>query len=234
MPRELAPQYYDNDFFAYQKLQCHYNGPHEPHRWNEGLEGETHVCFGMDSGGHRPEKILFDNPVFGVRPLPDNRKKPDSKLDNICKQIQLLNICEPRLAADIMVRTLIEQYQDQRKDIERLNERLDWSESLRTELDERLPSDFVTLLDMAVDRFAAGYKEYGAGAADSLGLAGQWGDLHRKVNKLRRAFWEGDESYLVREDADEILFDIIGHALLALEMRMRNMEGGRGDIRSAD
>lgn len=80
---------------------------------------------------------------------------------------------------------------------------------------------------LAYHRFQDAYIEYGPGAADDLGLAGQWGDLHRKVAKLKRAMWEGDPSYLTRESMPEILQDIIGHCLLALEMVERGLPVGR-------
>jgi hypothetical protein len=79
----------------------------------------------------------------------------------------------------------------------------------------------------AWDRFETAYKEYGPAAADETGLAGQWADMHRKVAKLKRALWEGDDSYLTRESTEEILRDLVGHALLALEMLARGKVGGR-------
>jgi hypothetical protein len=89
-----------------------------------------------------------------------------------------------------------------------------------------LPDAYLRAMRDSMERFAEGYAEYGQGAADALGLAGQWGDLHRKVMKLKRPFWAGENS-LTRENADEILHDIIGHCLLALEMMERGFEGGR-------
>lgn len=76
-------------------------------------------------------------------------------------------------------------------------------------------------------RFIAAYAEYGNGAAAETGLAGQWADLHRKVRKLRRAFWEGEESYLTRESEKDILHDLIGHCLLAIDLLERGETGGR-------
>lgn len=90
-----------------------------------------------------------------------------------------------------------------------------------------LPQEFVSLATAALCRFAEGYAEYGPGAADALGLAGQWGDLHRKVAKLKRSMWEGEPAHLTRESEADILNDIIGHCLLALDMLGREMEGGR-------
>jgi hypothetical protein len=77
--------------------------------------------------------------------------------------------------------------------------------------------------DAAWESFLAGYREYGEGAADELGLAGQWGDLYRKIKKLKRPLWEGDREALTRESPRQVLQDIIGHALLALDMIERGM-----------
>lgn len=89
-----------------------------------------------------------------------------------------------------------------------------------------VPDAFVALSMEALDRFAEGYREYGEGAADALGLAGQWGDLHRKVMKLKSSLWTG-KANLTRETEEDILYDIIGHCLLALEMMARDFTGGR-------
>jgi hypothetical protein len=77
------------------------------------------------------------------------------------------------------------------------------------------------------DAFTLKYAEYGEGAADALGLAGQWGDLHRKVMKLKRSLWVGDSGYLVSEDERQILADMVGHCLLAIHMIDRGLLGGR-------
>jgi hypothetical protein len=90
-----------------------------------------------------------------------------------------------------------------------------------------LPESFQRAARSALLAFAEGYAEYGPGAADEMGLAGQWGDLYRKIKKLRPVMWEGDAERLTRETPDQILQDIIGHCLLALEMIDRGMEGGR-------
>lgn len=86
---------------------------------------------------------------------------------------------------------------------------------------------YLTLVQEWWQDFAEAYTEYGPGAADVTGLAGQWADLFRKVMKLKRAFWEGDASYLVREREAEILRDLISHAFMALEMVERRLPGGR-------
>lgn len=90
-----------------------------------------------------------------------------------------------------------------------------------------LPAAYSEAALKALEAFAEGYAEYGPGAADALGLAGQWGDLHRKVMKLKRPFWNGEVAALTRESSRDILRDIIGHCLLALVMLDEGFEGGR-------
>jgi hypothetical protein len=82
-------------------------------------------------------------------------------------------------------------------------------------------------------QFQVAFTEYGPGAADETGLAGQWADLHRKVKKLRAPMWEGDETRLTRELPREILLDLIGHCFLALDMMDRQLTGGRSSSPSA-
>jgi hypothetical protein len=82
-------------------------------------------------------------------------------------------------------------------------------------------------------QFLVAYTEYGPGAADETGLAGQWGDLHRKVKKLKPFMWEGDETRLKRENPREVLMDLIGHCFLAIEMLDREMPSGRSSVYSA-
>jgi hypothetical protein len=97
---------------------------------------------------------------------------------------------------------------------------------MTTELEAAL-SRFQSIQDEWWEGFAAAFTEYGPGAADETGLAGQWADLHRKVRKLKRAMWEGDEDYLEREGMREILMDLAGHVFLALELIDRGQVGGR-------
>jgi hypothetical protein len=90
----------------------------------------------------------------------------------------------------------------------------------------QLPRRFIDLMDTAMERFAEGFVEYGEGAADELGIAGQWGDLNRKAKKLKGWAWnDGPEP--TRESPTEILQDIIGHCLLTLDMIERGLHGGR-------
>lgn len=90
-----------------------------------------------------------------------------------------------------------------------------------------LPPEFVELSAEALRAFAEGYAEYGPHAADAQGLAGQWGELWRKTMKLRRSMWIGEMGRLTRETEREVLKDIMGHCLLAIEMIDRGFDGGR-------
>lgn len=96
-----------------------------------------------------------------------------------------------------------------------------------------VPKSDVTLQNIRIvihefwTQFLEAYAEYGPRTADELGLAGQWGDLHRKVKKLKAPLWEGNKERLTRETPRQVLMDIIGHALLAIDMIDREFEGGR-------
>jgi hypothetical protein len=70
----------------------------------------------------------------------------------------------------------------------------------------------------ALARFAQKSLDYGD-AADELGVRAQFVDINRKIRKLKRALWDGEE--LVGEQPVEILDDLIAHCLLAREMLTR-------------
>jgi hypothetical protein len=99
--------------------------------------------------------------------------------------------------------------------------------------DFRALRTFAKLGEKWWQQFQVAFIEYGAGAADETGLAGQWGDLHRKVKKLKGFMWEGNETALTREQPEEVLLDLIGHCFLALEMLGRRSTGGRSSSPSA-
>lgn len=61
---------------------------------------------------------------------------------------------------------------------------------------------------------------------DDLGLAGQYAEIHRKIGKLKRAMWDGQE--LAGEKMDEVLLDLIGHCFLSLRYIKHNNTGGKG------
>jgi hypothetical protein len=70
-----------------------------------------------------------------------------------------------------------------------------------------------------LELFARKNSEYGPGSAGDLGPRGQFSDMYRKMIKLKRAMWEGEEDKLTTEGVDEILMDLVGHCFLAIEQR---------------
>jgi len=72
------------------------------------------------------------------------------------------------------------------------------------------------ILPDVVRHHAKAATHYPDSNADVLGLAGQFGDIYRKIGPLKRAMWDKEE--LTREQPPEILRDLIGHCLLALQM----------------
>ncbi|QNR51998.1 hypothetical protein phiRKBJ001_56 [Streptomyces phage phiRKBJ001] len=64
--------------------------------------------------------------------------------------------------------------------------------------------------------FARKNADYGSGSAYELGVQGQYSDIHRKMIKLKRAMWDGEQ--LDFEDTEEIIKDLISHLFLTLHM----------------
>lgn len=62
------------------------------------------------------------------------------------------------------------------------------------------------------------YEDESGNLADELGAAGQWGDLYRKIRKLKRPMWteRGKGPKMQFEQVDEIIRDMIGHGFLAI------------------
>ena len=52
--------------------------------------------------------------------------------------------------------------------------------------------------------------------AEVLGVKGQFAEVWRKIWKLKKAMWDGEE--LLQEQPREILLDLIGHCFLAIDM----------------
>jgi hypothetical protein len=74
-------------------------------------------------------------------------------------------------------------------------------------------------------RKSADYNESlvpGVENADVLGERGQYAELWRKMAKLKKALWYGEE--LVGEQPREILLDFIGHCFLAIDMLDRQQQ----------
>lgn len=89
-----------------------------------------------------------------------------------------------------------------------------------------LPDRYWRIMCDAMDAFAEANTEYGEFAHDDLGLASQWEHMYRKVNKLRMDMWVGHPK-LTRETPQEVLRDIIGHCMLALDLYERGFDGGK-------
>lgn len=64
-----------------------------------------------------------------------------------------------------------------------------------------------------LQRFLDKGRDYGD-TFTTLGVKGQFADIHRKYGKLRRALW--DDAVLEGEQPEEILQDFIGHCYLTL------------------
>lgn len=69
-----------------------------------------------------------------------------------------------------------------------------------------------------LELFAAKNADYGSfeESAGVLGVRGQFADIWRKIPKLKRALWDGDD--LEFEGVDEVVLDLIGHLFLTLYM----------------
>jgi hypothetical protein len=81
----------------------------------------------------------------------------------------------------------------------------------------RDPLDYIInrLLPEVHGKMVEDNKQYGDHHQD-LGLKGQFSDIYRKITPLKRALWEDEE--LPNEQPREILFDLIGHCLLTIEL----------------
>lgn len=68
----------------------------------------------------------------------------------------------------------------------------------------------LTILPRVVELYLAKAKDYG-GTSGGLGPRAPFVDIWRKVIKLKRSLWEGEE--LQFEQPEELLFDLIGTSL---------------------
>jgi hypothetical protein len=94
-----------------------------------------------------------------------------------------------------------------------------------------LPPDMLYIRDHLLPEwwnlFVAKAADYNDGPAENhkvLGIKGQFGDMWRKVGKLKKALWDGKP--LATEQPREITFDLISHCLLTVAM-MDEEEGKR-------
>lgn len=92
------------------------------------------------------------------------------------------------------------------------------------EIIRRIGQDYPTeaaryIAEQLMPEFLALFLEKNRGYGNmhgDLGLRAQYVDIHRKVGKLRRAWW--DAKPIGPETAREVCLDLIGHLFLALEL----------------
>lgn len=86
-------------------------------------------------------------------------------------------------------------------------------------------------LPKALEHFLQRNAEYGDDDDFNLGTKGQYVDISRKVQKLKRRWWE-DEEYGAGEESDEVIvMELIGHLLMALDMMAGGENGEKQDTR---
>lgn len=73
-----------------------------------------------------------------------------------------------------------------------------------------LPEALILFLQKSHD-----YQSDGFHTANLLGARGQFADIWRKIGKLYRTLWNGEESNF--ETSKEIVQDLFGHVLLTLD-----------------
>jgi len=78
-----------------------------------------------------------------------------------------------------------------------------------------------------VKRFREKSSDYGD-VFKELGIAGQYSDMHRKMYKLKRAMWEGEE--LKGEPPEEILSDLFGNILISIYLYEEAKDKRRGKL----
>lgn len=72
------------------------------------------------------------------------------------------------------------------------------------------------LLPEFLERFFAKNADYGDQHRAGLGVAAEYVGIHRKVEKLKKALWDGQT--MNGEDAREMLFDLIGQCFIVLDL----------------
>ena len=86
--------------------------------------------------------------------------------------------------------------------------------------EEESPVDSLLIehLPHVVQMFRNKARDYGSDnhfTADALGARGQFAEIWRKVGKLKRCMWDGKS--MKYEQSDEILSDLFGHIMLAMD-----------------
>lgn len=80
----------------------------------------------------------------------------------------------------------------------------------------------------ALDHFLARNAEYGDDNDFNLGLAGQYVDISRKVQKLKRRWWKHEPARDGEESDRVIVMELIGHLLMSMEYLDQAEEGDDG------
>jgi len=93
-------------------------------------------------------------------------------------------------------------------------------QDLIIQMDEPSPVDSLLMqhLPDLVQMFRSKARDYGSRGhftADALGSRGQFAEIWRKVGKLKRCMWDGKD--MQYEQTDEILADLFGHIMLAID-----------------
>lgn len=84
---------------------------------------------------------------------------------------------------------------------------------------EQLKRVVLDVLPSALELFARKNEDYGD-LAETLGERAQFVDMWRKMGKLKRSMWEGEQ--LQFEQPKEILQDFVGHVLLTIDLLQQN------------
>jgi hypothetical protein len=83
-------------------------------------------------------------------------------------------------------------------------------------------------LPKVIDHFLKRNAEYGDDDDFDLGVSGQYVDISRKVQKLKRRWWD-DEPVADGAETDEVIvMELIGHLLMSLEYLAQEAEEGDG------
>lgn len=75
---------------------------------------------------------------------------------------------------------------------------------------------YEVLLPEFLERFFAKNADYGDQHRRGLGVAAEYVGIHRKIEKLKAALWDGQE--MNGEDAREMLMDLIGQCFIVLDL----------------
>ena len=79
---------------------------------------------------------------------------------------------------------------------------------------------WASLMDEAFELFIKKSRDYGK-TGDTLGARGQFADMWRKFGKIKHQVWDHPERAVHFEGVEEILKDLIGHAILFLDYMER-------------